>query len=181
MASPVGRHCPVASGSVTHSSVARGEDQGPGCSSSREASRPRQPRGSPSQRDGLSQTLLVILASFCLFLDLGLFFCETDTTVPALLLQSLETYLLLVLDLAWAYLGQVCPLSGPQSPHLYAEGVGLQGPPRCLLLLPPNLVPPPCPGCRCWVFICMISSSRLRATGPGATRALGYSGCICGT
>lgn len=100
----------MASGSVTHSSFTRGGDQGPGCYSSREASGPRQPWGSPSQRDGLSQTLLVILASFCLFLDLGLFFCETDTTVPALLLQSRETYLLLVLDLALAHLGQVCPL-----------------------------------------------------------------------
>ena len=171
----------MASGSVTHSGFARGGDRVPGSDSSREASGPRQPWRSPSQRGGLSQTLLVILASFCLFLDLGLFFCETDIAVPALLLQSLETYLLLVLDLALAHLGQVCPLLGPQSPHLYAEGVGLQGSPRCLLLLPPNLVPPPCPGYRCWVLICMISSSRLRATGPGATRALGYSGCICGT
>ena len=54
-------------------------------------------------------------------------FVRQVITVPAFFFKSLVTYLLLVLDLVLAHLGQVCPLLGPQSSHLYAEGIGHQG------------------------------------------------------
>lgn len=54
-------------------------------------------------------------------------FVRQVIAVPTFFLKSLETYLLVVLDLVLAHLEQVCPLLGPQSSHLYAEGIGHQG------------------------------------------------------
>ena len=53
--------------------------------------------------------------------------CETGYNSACFVFQEAGDLPFLVLDLVPAHLGQVCSLWGPQSFHLYAEGIGHQG------------------------------------------------------